>query len=98
MDNKTQEHISLLNIRLMRSIDTLVDIYNEGYKYFKEEKPDEGNDSYYAAVLSGFAEGVIKRLQCGGNVNAATSAPIMVATALIKYLSEHPEFKSNLMF
>ena len=56
--NKTQEHISLLNIKLMHSIDTLVNVYNAGYEFFKEKKPDGGDDSYYAAVLSNFADGV----------------------------------------
>ena len=97
-NNETQEHISLLNIRLMRSIDTLVDAYDRGYEFFKEERTDGDVYSYYVTVLYGFAEGVVKRFKTGGPAAAATSEPIVLAVAMVKYLSEHPEFKSNLMF
>lgn len=96
--NEMTEHISLLNFKLMRSLDTLVDAFDKGYEFFKEKKPDGTVDTYYAAVLSSFAEGVGKCLTRGGNAAAATSEPIIVAVALIKYLSEHPEFKPDLMF
>ena len=96
--NKTKENIILLNVKLMHSIDVLINAYNKGYEFFKEKKPDGGMDNYYAAVLSSFVDGVVKYLMHGGDAAAATSEPIMVAVAAIKYLNEHPEFKANLMF
>ena len=96
--NEMKKHIDLLNVRLTCSINTLVDAFDESYKFFKEKKPNGTIDSYYAAVLSSFANVVFEKFRRDGEAAAATSAPIMVAAALIKYLSEHPEFKSNLMF
>lgn len=96
--NEFKEHIKLLNVKLMHSIDALVDAYKVGYDFFKEKKPDGSNDSYYAAVLAGFADGVIKSFKRGGPDAVVVSDPIVVAVATIKYLNEHPEFKSNLMF
>ena len=96
--NETKEHIELLNTKLMRSIDMLIDAYKEGYEFFKEKRPDGGNDSYYAAVLAGFADGVIKSFKRGGPDAVVVSDPIVVAVATIKYLNEHPEFKADLMF
>lgn len=97
--NETKEHVVLLNVKLMRSIDTLVTVYNKGMEFFKEKKPDGDDvDSYYAAVLTSFTEGVLTDLLRGGGAAVATCEPIIVAAATIKYLAEHPEFKSNLMF
>lgn len=96
--NETKEHIGLLNVRLMHSVDTLIDTYNEGYEFFKEKNPDDGVDDYYAAVHCGLAKDVISKYERGGGTEVAVSAPIIVAVATIKYLAEHPEFKSNLMF
>ena len=98
MDDTTKEHIELLNGKLMRSIDTLIDAYKVGYDFFKEKRPDAGDDAYYAAVLHGFADGVIKCFKRGGPDAAVISDPIVVAVATIKYLNEHPEFKADLMF
>ena len=96
--NEMTEHLELLNAKLTHSLDTLVDAFDRGYEFFKEKRPDGTIDSYYAAVLSSFAEGVVRCLKHGGTAAAATSDPIIAATALVKYLSEHPEFKADLMF
>lgn len=97
--NETKKNIILLNVRLMQSIDTLVDAYNKSMEFFKEKKPNgDGADCYHAAVLTSYAESVLWHFQREGRTAAVCCEPIIVAAAAIKYLAEHPEFKSNLMF